>query len=42
MVVVGVTLVIMNRPQTYVPEDRTQVVPMVSGDGAGVSLIGRW
>jgi tetratricopeptide (TPR) repeat protein len=42
VVIAGVTLVILNRPETYVPESKTQVVPTVSGDGAGVSLIGRW
>jgi tetratricopeptide (TPR) repeat protein len=42
VVVTGVTLVILNRPRTYVPESGTRVVPTVSGDGAGVSLMGRW
>lgn len=43
VVVSGVTLVIMNRPRTYAPESSgPRVVPTVSGDGAGVSLIARW
>jgi hypothetical protein len=43
VIVAGVTMVIMNRPQTYIPEERgTVVTPTVTSSGAGVSISGRF
>jgi hypothetical protein len=43
VVITGVTMVIMNRPQTYVPESsRPVVTPTVASGGAGVAVTGRF
>jgi hypothetical protein len=43
VVVTGVTMVIMNRPQAYMPEgNRPMVTPTVTPGGAGVAVSGRF